>query len=143
MSEFTWLIAFIAFLLFELMTIGLVSIWFALGSFVAMIAAMLGANIWLQLFIFIVVSAASMLLVRPFALKFVNKNVQKTNVEAVAGKTGKVTERISNEEGTGTVVIDGLDWTARAEDDNEVIEVGELVTIKEVKGVKAIVAKKE
>ncbi|MCR5837552.1 MAG: NfeD family protein [Lachnospiraceae bacterium] len=140
MSQFTWLIAFIAFLGVELITIGLASIWFALGSLVALAACMLGANMWVQLILFVVVSAASMLLVRPFALRFVNKDVEKTNVEAVTGKTGKVTETINNIEGTGTVFIDGLEWTARTEDDSETIEKDTIVRVVRIEGVKAIVS---
>jgi membrane protein implicated in regulation of membrane protease activity len=140
MSQFTWLIAFIAFLGVELITIGLASIWFAFGALVALIACMLGANTWVQLILFVVVSAASMLLVRPFALRFVNKDVEKTNVEAVAGKTGKVTETINNIEGTGTVFIDGLEWTARTEDDSVTIEKDTIVKVVRIEGVKAIVS---
>ncbi|MBE5959498.1 MAG: NfeD family protein [Lachnospiraceae bacterium] len=143
MNAFTWLIAFIAFLGVELITIGLASIWFAVGSLCALLALALGANMWVQLGVFFVVSVACMILVRPFAMKYVNKDVEKTNVEAVTGKTGKVVEPINNIEGKGTVLIDGLEWTARTEDEDVTIEADQLVKVVRVEGVKAIVKVEE
>lgn len=135
-----WLIAFIAFIGIELITMGLTSIWFALGALVAFIAALLAAPVAVQFVLFVVVSVVVLTFVRPFAVKYVNNNTEKTNVESMAGKTGKVIVQINNIEGTGEVLIDGLEWTARTEDDS-ILNVGDLVTVTRIEGVKAIVKK--
>lgn len=142
MDYISWLIAFIAFIGVELVTMGLTSIWFGLGALVALIAALLGASTLIQFVLFVIVSTVVMVFVRPFALKYVNKNTEKTNVEAMAGKTGKVTVQVNNIEGTGEVIVDGLEWTARTEDDT-ILNVGDLVTIVRIEGVKAIVKKED
>lgn len=140
--DISWLIAFIAFIGIELVTMGLTSVWFGLGALVALVASLLGAPLYVQLILFVVVSTVVLVFVRPFALKYVNQNPEKTNVEAMAGKTGKVIVQINNIEGTGNILVEGLEWTARTEDDS-ILNVGDLVTVVRVEGVKAIVKKKE
>lgn len=140
--DISWLIAFIAFMGIELVTMGLTSVWFGLGALAALIAAMLDAPLYVQLILFVVVSTAVLVFVRPFAIQYVNKNTEKTNVEAMSGKTGKVIVQINNIEGTGDILVEGLEWTARTEDDS-ILNVGDLVTVIRVEGVKAIVKKKD
>lgn len=140
MDYISWLIAFIAFIGLELVTMGLTSIWFGLGALVACIAAFFGAPTFAQFLLFVIVSTVVLVFVRPFALKYVNKKTEKTNVEAMAGKTGRVSVQINNIEGTGEILVDGLEWTARTEDDT-ILNVGDLVTIVRIEGVKAIVKK--
>lgn len=138
-----WLILLIIFIVFELITLGLTTIWFAGGALVAYILSVAGINEIIQIIILFVVSFALLIFTRPLAQKYVNKNATKTNIEAAVGKTAKVIERIDNINGTGKAVMDGEEWMARTENDDEVIEVGELVTVIEVKGVKIMVKKKE
>lgn len=140
--DISWLIAFIAFMGIELVTMGLTSIWFGVGALVALIAAMLDAPLYVQFILFVVVSTVVLVFVRPFAVQFINKNTEKTNVEAMEGKTGKVIVQVNNIEGTGEILIDGLEWTARTEDDS-ILNVGDLVTVIRIEGVKAIVKKKD
>lgn len=140
MDYISWLIAFIAFIGVELVSMGLTSIWFGVGAFVAFIAALLGAPVIVQFILFVVVSTVVIVFVRPFAIRFVNKNPVKTNVESMEGKTGRVIVQINNIEGTGEIFVDGLEWTARTEDDS-ILNVGDFVTVIRVEGVKAIVKK--
>ena len=141
--EFTmttlWLIAMVLFLVVEAVTVGLVCIWFAAGSLVALLGAMLGAPVWLQVLIFLVVSAVTLYYTRPLVKKYVNNKVEPTNADIVIGKECRVTERIDNIAGTGAVYVDGKTWTARGEDDTPIAE-GELVTAVRIDGVKLIVA---
>lgn len=60
-----WLIAMVVFLLVEAVTVGLAAIWFAAGSLAAMICSMLHAPIWLQIAVFLVVSAVTLYFTRP------------------------------------------------------------------------------
>ena len=135
--EFTmttlWLIAMVLFLVVE------VCIWFAAGSLIALLSAMLGAPVWLQVLIFLVVSAVTLYYTRPLVKKYVNNKVEPTNADIVIGKECRVTERIDNIAGTGAVYVDGKTWTARSEDDTPIAE-GELVTAVRIDGVKLIVA---
>lgn len=135
-----WIVALVVFLIIEGATVGLVSVWFALGSLCAMIASMLNAQLWLQIVLFIVVSAVSMYFTRPIVKKYINGRVVPTNADAVIGSECRVVETIDNIAGTGAVYVGGKTWTARSTDDT-VIPEGELVTAERIEGVKLIVAK--
>ena len=137
-----WLIVMVLFLVVEAATVGLVCIWFAVGALAALIAALLGAEIWLQIVLFLVVSAVALYFTRPLVKKYVNAKVEPTNADMVIGKQCRVTEAIDNIAGTGAVYVDGKTWTARSESD-EVIPEGTLVTAKSIDGVKLIVAAPE
>ncbi|MGN0384018.1 MAG: NfeD family protein [Eubacterium sp.] len=134
-----WLVLFLVLLLAEIITLGLTTIWFAIGALAAILAVVLGADLVVQILVFIAVSILVLLVLRPFAVKYINSNPTKTNVEEMAGKIGKVLEDINNSEGKGMVVISGMEWTARAEDDNDIINAGDMVKVLRVEGVKVIV----
>lgn len=136
-----WAIAILVFVIVEAATVGLASIWFALGSLAALIVSVLGAPLWLQIVVFIVLSLAALAMTRPLAMKYVNKRSQPTNADRLIGTTGIVTETINNIAATGTVSADGKLWTARSTD-GSVIEPQALVTVEKIDGVKLIVASK-
>lgn len=129
----------VLFLAVEAATVGLVCIWFAAGALIALLAAMCGAQLWLQIVLFLVVSAATLYFTRPLVRRYVNSKVEPTNADMVIGKECRVTETVDNIAGTGAVYVDGKTWTARSEND-EVIQEGTLVTAKSIDGVKLIVA---
>ena len=133
-----WLCAMIVLGIMEAATVGLVCIWFAGGALTALIAAALGAPIWLQIVVFLVISAGLLALLRPFARKFINAKITPTNVDANIGKTAVVVEPIDNLRGTGRVMLGSVDWTARSADDS-VIERDALVRILRIEGVKVCV----
>lgn len=141
--EFTmttlWLGVMVLFLVIEAVTVGLVCIWFAAGALAALLCAMFGASVWIQVIAFLVVSAVTLYFTRPLVKKYVNGKVEPTNADIVLGKECRVTEQIDNISGTGAVYVDGKTWTARTEND-EVIPVGTLVTALRIDGVKLIVA---
>ena len=137
-----WLIVMVLFLAVEAVTVGLVCIWFAAGSLIALLAAMCGAQLWLQIVVFIIVSAATLYFTRPLVKRYVNSKVEPTNADMVIGKECRVTETVDNIAGTGAVYVDGKTWTARSEND-ELIQAGTLVTAKSIDGVKLIVAAPE
>ena len=137
-----WLIVMVLFLAVEAVTVGLVCIWFAAGSLIALLAAMCGAQLWLQIVLFLVVSAATLYFTRPLVKRYVNSKVEPTNADMVIGKECRVTETVDNIAGTGAVYVDGKTWTARSASD-EVIPEGALVTAKSIDGVKLIVAAPE
>lgn len=135
-----WLLIFIVMLVFEIATLGLTSIWFAVGALAAFITAILNMNIAIQIGVFLFVSGVLLALLRPLAAKFLNKNREKTNVDALIGKIGYVTIEINNLKGQGEINLSGQIWTARSADDT-IISVDSHVEITALEGVKAIVKK--
>lgn len=134
-----WVAALVVFLIVEAVTAGLVSIWFVFGSLVALICAALGAAVWLQIFWFVIVSVATLVLTRPLVKRYVDSRSVATNADRSIGRAAVVTERIDNLAATGAVKLDGVVWTARSTDDAVVIETGERVTVRAIEGVKLIV----
>lgn len=134
-----WLIALAVLLIIEIITLGLTTIWFAGGCFIAFLASMIGFDISIQILVFLVVSFIMLYFTKPIAVKYLNKTTVKTNYESLIGQEAKVTEKIDNNALTGSAFLDGKEWTARSFDDNEIIEVGTNVKVKDIVGVKLIV----
>ena len=84
---------------------------------------------------FAAVSFVLLYFTRPWALKYLKPHLVKTNYEEAVGKNVCVTEQIDNVRGTGTAVMNGLEWTARSVDDEKTFEPGMIVMVKEIKGV--------
>ena len=133
-----WAVAVVAFVILELATVGLASIWFALGALCALIAALLGAPLWLQIVWFAIISVATLLLTRPLAKKYINSKTMATNADRVIGGRAVVKERIDDLAGTGAVLADGKMWSARTAD-GSTVDPGAIVTVREIRGVKLIV----
>lgn len=137
-----WLVAMIVLLIVEAIVPGLVSIWFAIGALAALVSALLGAPLWLQMVWFLVVSVVALALTRPLVKKYVNGRVQPTNADALIGRDCVVTEDIDNIAGTGAVKVDGKVWTARFVDENVHFQAGSIVTAVRIEGVKLIVTER-
>lgn len=133
-----WLVVLAILLVIEFLTLGLTTVWFAGGALVAFLASLAGGPLWLQLLLFIAVSVVLLLFTRPLAVKYLNKDVQKTNVDSIPGQKGIVTATIDNLKAEGQVTIQGMEWTARAKNGNT-IEKGKVVRVTAVEGVKLIV----
>ena len=134
-----WLIVMVVLLVVEGIVPGLVSIWFAVGALAALIAALVGAPLWLQVLWFVVVSVAALILTRPLARKYINARVKPTNADMLIGKDCVVTEEIDNLRGTGAVSVDGKIWTARMAAEDGRAAAGEVRRILRIEGVKLIV----
>ena len=122
----------------EAATVGLVSLWFAGGALAAMLAASLSAELWLQIVVFLVVSAVLLYFTRPIVKKLLAGKNKETNLDRIIGKTVIVSETVDNDAETGRCTIAGVSWSLRS-DDGSVIEQGEKVTVDRVEGVKLIV----
>ena len=140
---FVWLALLIIFLVVEIITTGLASIWLAGGSLVALLLSLVGLNLGWQIGGFFITSFVLIYFTRPFAMKYINANREKTNYESNIGKIAKVTEVVDNQQQTGHAVLDGMEWTARAEQDDEVFVPDSLVEVVRISGVKLIVKKHE
>ena len=133
-----WAVAIVVFLVIEALTVGIASIWFALGSICALIAALLGAPEWLQVVWFVVISVVTLIFTRPVVKKYVHSKRQPTNADRVIGMKATVREDIDNLAATGSVMVDGKEWTARSSG-GETITGGSVVKVLAIEGVKLIV----
>ena len=127
--------------IFEAATVALVSIWFAIGAVAAMVPAYFNAPFWVQILVFILVSALCFVFTRPFFKKIIRVNKQPTNVDRLVGQEGVATDDIENIECRGKVIISGLTWSARSET-GELIPQGAVVTVKKIEGATLVVKRK-
>lgn len=134
-----WFIAFILLLVVEIVTIGLVSIWFAIGALAAFVVSLFIDSIVSQLVVFIIVSVFALIITKPLIKKFKVSEVIPTNSDMVIGKVGDVIKEIENNH-YGEVKVFGKVWTAYSD---EKIEVGSKVKVLRIDGVKLIVQKEE
>ena len=138
-----WLIVFVILVTIEIITMGLTTIWFAGGALVASLAAAVHAPLWVQIVLFLVVSALLLFFTRPGAVKYLNKDRVRTNVESLIGQQAIVISEIDNLQGIGQVTVDGQEWSARSTENETTIPVGTVVVIERVSGVKLIVTPKQ
>ena len=138
MDTFLWFALLVIFVVAEAVTVSMVSAWFAVGSLAALITALLGGKLWLQVVVFVVVSAIALAMLRPIAKKYFNSKLTRTNVDALAGKTCLCVTAIDNLSGSGQVKIGDVEWTARSTT-GEAIPAGTEVKIDRVEGVKVYV----
>lgn len=134
-----WLVILVVLLAIEAITLGLTTIWFAGGALAAFVMAVGGIAVLPQIIVFCAVSVLLLVFTRPVAVRWLNRDHEKTNAESLVGETAVVTETINNLENTGQAQIRGQYWTARASRDDRKIETGKTVTVKKISGVKLIV----
>lgn len=135
-----WLIIAGVCLIVEIMTVGFLIFWFAIGAILAMIVSWFTDNLIIQTSVFVISSTILIFATKPFVKKFVNnKNTIKTNVYSTVGKIGIVTKDIDSIHSLGQVKVDGEVWSAIGMNDMSITQ-GTEVEIKEIKGVKAIVS---
>ena len=132
-----WLGVLIAFLIMEAVTIKLISIWFAAGALVAMLIAILGGPLWLQILAFFTVAIVLFAMLWPVAKKHLNPKIVPTNTDALVGKICTVTQTIDPQEG-GRVKVGDVTWSARTEEGAQ-ISAGARVRILEIRGAKVYV----
>ena len=138
MQKIVWLVLLLLFAGGEAVSVGLTSIWFAAGALAALVAALLGGALWIQITLFLAVSLLCLAAVRPLAKKHLNNKVEHTNADRAIGQEALVTEDIDNIQGKGAVIIRGVTWTARSED-GDPIPTGTMVRVLRIEGVKVFV----
>lgn len=137
-----WLIIFVLMVVIELATFGLATIWFAGGAVIAFILALIGVPLKAQIVVFFAVSILLLVITRPIVMKHLNIKRTKTNVDDLVGKYAVVIKEINNRKEEGQILLNGIEWTARSEED-EIIPTDTEVEIVEIKGVKAFVKQKK
>ncbi len=138
-----WLVALVLCILIEIATMGLTTIWFAGGALVAVIASALGLPLVVQIVLFFAVSFVLLYFTRPMAVKYFNKDRVKTNAESLVGRQAIVISEIDNLQGIGQVTVGGMEWSARTAEAGVRLDVGSVVNIIAINGVKLIVEEKK
>ena len=133
-----WLIAMVIFIVAEVMTVSLVSIWFAAGALGAIIVALTGGGLAFQVTVFLALAIALLLSLRSVVRRHLAPRITKTNIDSVIGATGVVLTPVNNIAALGQVQISGVEWSARSSD-NSHIPAGTLVRVDKIEGVKVFV----
>lgn len=136
---FWWFIAFLVFVFIELITVTLVTIWFAIGAIAAVITTFFTDSVVIQSIVFVVVSVLSLIITKPLVKKFKKFDITPTNSDRVIGKVGDVTKKISPNKYGEVKVFESI-WTAKSDEE---IKVGEKVKVLSIEGVKLIVKKED
>jgi membrane protein implicated in regulation of membrane protease activity len=136
-----WLIVAVVFAVAEVLNLSFYLFPFAIGAAGAAVVDLVGGGAAITWTTFAVLTAVSFTVVRPIARRHINMPPQiRTGTAALIGRTGVVTERIVNDEGVGRVRIEGEVWSARAYDEDAVIEPGTRVHVMEIRGATALVS---
>lgn len=139
MTTIIWGVLFLILVIVEIATLGLTTIWFAAGALIAVILSAVGAPLWLQIVVFTVVSLVLLYFTRPIAMKYFNNGRLKTNSESLIGEVGIVTKPIQNLQEQGSVLVKGMEWSARTAQDGISVNKDAKVKIVKIEGVKVIV----
>ncbi len=133
-----WLGITILALIVEFLTSELVSIWFAGGGLISLILAVVGVPWYIQIGVFVVVSALSLLLFRRILKKHLIKDTEETNVDSIVGKELVLLEEIDLDK-IGSVKVNDVVWSAAGETPQTKIEAGKTIKVLKVSGNKLIV----
>lgn len=132
-----WTVLIIVFTLIEGFSLGLTSIWFAVGSLAALIASAFHVPVLVQILIFAIVATLTIVYARPITIRYLKVGETKTNAMSLVGKKGYVVKVITPE-ATGQVKVSGQIWTARADDESH-LDPETPVKVLGIEGVKLIV----
>ena len=134
-----WALVAAITLAIEAATAEMVSIWFTPGAIAALILSIWVDIFWIQLLVFLALSAVLLAVTRRYFRKHpLTGRAEELNADAIVGQTGVVQEPVDNVRGTGSVKIGPLEWTARSTDDSKIIPEGTIVVVREINGVKVI-----
>jgi membrane protein implicated in regulation of membrane protease activity len=133
-----WIGVAVVLALIEAATLGLTTIWFAIGAVVAVFAALLDQSFFAQVAVFFAVSALTLIFTRPVAVKRLALRREKNVTEQMEGKAGILTEAVPPF-GTGLVKVGGVLWTAVGEEPARGLEKGVPIVVVRIEGVKLVV----
>ena len=134
-----WLAALVVFLAAEAATVTLISIWFAAGALGAIVVALLGGNLMLQVTVFLLLAILLLLSLRGIVRRHIAPRIKKTNLDSVIGSVGIVLTPVNNIAALGQVQLNGVEWSARSTDGTH-IPAGALVKVDRIEGVKVFVS---
>ncbi len=140
MSHFVWLAVAAVAAVAEVLSLGLITLWFVVGALVAFVANLLGVDDLVQIVVFLVVSVACLVLLRPVFVKYRKHGAREE--PTLVGQPVVVCEGIDNDRMVGRVETgDHMTWAARSFDGRP-IAAGENAVVVAQESVKLIVERK-
>ena len=136
-----WIALIVAALAVEVLTDQLISIWFVPGAIISTILDFLNVDLIWQILVILIVAAAGIIFAKTYLSKKFRSNIVKTNIDAIIGERCVVTEKVDNYVGCGQVKIKGQIWSARGVGEDDVFEVGDVLHVVAIEGVKVICKK--
>lgn len=137
MSPYWWLAIAAVMAVVEIVSMGLITIWFVVGGLAAFVAGFLGADLTVQIIVFLVVSIACLALLRPLVMK--HRKIGEEHEPTPVGLNAVVIERIDNDALTGRIETpDHMTWAALSAD-GAPIEEGAQVRVVEQRSIKLVV----
>lgn len=140
---FIWLAVIVVTIVIEIITVGLTSIWLTGGALASLIVCYFGGHWIVQIIVFFAVTFLLIYFTRPWAMKYLESRKTATNYEEIIGKTVRVIEVVNNAQGSGRAVYNGMEWTARADEEADIFFLEEMARVTDVRGVKLILQKIE
>ncbi len=135
---YVWLMVIAVALIIEASTATLVAIWFIPSAIVSAVLSKLGATVYAQVVVFLVLSVLLVVFVRKLIAKLMKPKTVATNADLLIGETGVVIEKIDNIAAGGVVKVKGQLWSAKSKE-TLIIEKDELVEVLAIEGVKLVV----
>jgi len=135
--QIIWTALMVIFVILEIISLGLTSIWFALGALAALVTAFFIDSLLLQIIVFVLASVLSLVFTKPLVKRHLHVGEEKTNIDGYIGATGIVTKAITTHE-TGQIKVNGQIWTAYSEEE---LPEGTTVEVESVSGVRLKVKK--
>ena len=135
---YVWLAVVLVTAIIEIITVGLTSIWVSGGALAALIVCLCGGHPALQIAVFFIVTFLLLYFTRPWAKKYLESRKVATNYEECIGKEVRVLEEVNNRKETGKVLYNGMEWSARAIEDDDIFAKDEQAVVSEIRGVKMI-----
>lgn len=133
--QIVWIVLIVLFIVVEAATVSLWSVWFFLGALVAFVVSLFAPeNLPVQFALFLIVSIAAILALRPFAKRFMGSRRSPTNADANIGKVAQVVGEIQPEQ-FGRARLEGLEWTAKSD---VLMPVGSWGRVTAIEGVKLV-----
>ena len=137
-----WITVIVISVVCEAATAALVSIWFMPAALISLVLSCFEVHIWIQAATFFVVSIMSIVIFHSFFGKYISKSKKTaTNVDIIIGEKAVVTEKVDNVSAVGAVKVKGQYWSAKSTDDSISFDVGEIVEVVSVSGVKLVCRK--
>jgi membrane protein implicated in regulation of membrane protease activity len=136
-----WIALIVLAIIIEIFTDQLISIWFIPGAIIAVILDFCSVPFIWQILSVLILAILGIFLARKLIFKNIPKESTKTNIDAIVGEKCIVTEKIDNYAGCGQVKIKGQIWSARGVGEDDVFDVGEILSVVAIEGVKVICKK--
>ncbi|MDM8201862.1 NfeD family protein [Allofournierella massiliensis] len=132
-----WAVLLAVFVVVELATANLVTVWFAVGALAALIASLFTHNLLWQALVFLLVSLVALIATKPLVSRARSrKPAAAVELDRNIGRTAQALEDLRPGV-VGRVRLDGVDWNAVTDSP---IRAGERCTVQSIGGTTLTVA---